>query len=100
MTSRELRRCIRDLVALSTLPAIWTSYNPRQIADSMAAALLSMLAADFVHITLPSDNSEPPVETIHVKTSIGSDEEKMIFRDLARYVARTMRTNGRHRQPV
>ena len=31
----ELRRCIRDLVALSTLPAIWTSYNPRQIADSM-----------------------------------------------------------------
>ena len=69
----ELRRCIRDLVALSTLPAIWTSYNPRQIADSMAAALLSMLAADFVHITLPSDNGEPPVETIHVKTSIGSD---------------------------
>ena len=75
----ELRRCIRDLVALSTLPAIWTSYNPRQIADSMAAALLSMLTADFVHITLPSDNGEPPVETIHVKTSIGSDAEKMIL---------------------
>jgi len=75
----ELRRCIRDLVALSTLPAIWTSYNPRQIADSMAAALLSMLAADFVHITLPSDNGEPPVETIHVKTLIGSDAEKMIL---------------------
>jgi PAS domain S-box-containing protein len=75
----ELRRCIRDLVALSTLPAIWTSYNPRQIADSMAAALLSMLAGDFVHITLPSDNGEPPVETIHVKTSIGSDAEKMIL---------------------
>jgi PAS domain S-box-containing protein len=75
---QELRRCIRDLVALSTLPAIWTSYNPRQIADSMAAALLSMLAADFVHITLPGDNGEPPVETIHAKTSIG-DEEKMVF---------------------
>jgi PAS domain S-box-containing protein len=38
-----------------------------------------MLAADFVHITLPSDNGEPPVETIHVKTSIGSDAEKMIL---------------------
>jgi hypothetical protein len=31
---QELRRCIRDLVALSTLPSIWTSYNPQQIADS------------------------------------------------------------------
>ncbi|MGZ3360200.1 MAG: hypothetical protein ACXU84_12780, partial [Xanthobacteraceae bacterium] len=76
---QELRRCIRDLVALSTLPAIWTSYNPRQIADSMAAALLSMLAADFVHITLPSDKGEPLVETIHVKTSIGSDAGKKIL---------------------
>jgi hypothetical protein len=24
----DLRRCIRDLVALSTLPAIWTNYGP------------------------------------------------------------------------
>jgi PAS domain S-box-containing protein len=75
----ELRRCIRDLVALSTLPAIWTSYNPRQIADSMAAALLSMLAADFVYITLRGDKGEPPVETIHVKTSTGSDVGKTIL---------------------
>jgi PAS domain S-box-containing protein len=76
---QELRRCIRDLVALSTLPAIWTNYNPRQVADSIAAALLSMLAADFVYIMLPSSKGEPSTETIHVKTSIGSDVGKTIL---------------------
>ena len=30
LTVNELRRCIRDLVALSTLPAVWTNYNPRR----------------------------------------------------------------------
>jgi hypothetical protein len=33
----DLRRCIRDLAALSTLPAVWTNYGPGQISDSVAA---------------------------------------------------------------
>src|SRR5258707_14277012 len=53
-SSDELRRCIRDLVALSTLPAAWRNYDMRQIGDSIAAALISMLDADFVFIALPS----------------------------------------------
>jgi hypothetical protein len=44
----RLRRCIRDLVALSTLPAMWKDHTPQQVADSVAAALLSMLNADVV----------------------------------------------------
>ncbi len=55
---RELRRCIRDLVALSTLPAIWHNYNLRQIADSVAAALLSMLDADVVYVSAPGLREE------------------------------------------
>jgi hypothetical protein len=77
--SQELRRCIRDLVALSTLPAIWTSYNPQQIADSIAAALLSMLAADFVYIALLGGKREPTTETIHVRETIASDAGKKIL---------------------
>src|SRR6267378_7443291 len=46
---QELRRCIRDLVALSTLPALGRTYDPHQIADSVAAALMSMLDAEFVY---------------------------------------------------
>jgi hypothetical protein len=35
----DLRRYIRDLVALSTLPTGWADYGPGQIGDSVAAAL-------------------------------------------------------------
>ena len=54
----ELRRCIRDLVALSTLPAAWRNYDMRQIGDSIVAALVSMLDADFVFVVLPSHGNQ------------------------------------------
>jgi PAS domain S-box-containing protein len=54
----DLRRCIRDLVALSTLPAAWRNYDMRQIGDSIVADLVKMLAADFVFIVLPSHGEQ------------------------------------------
>src|SRR3981081_1294248 len=54
----ELRRCIRDLVALSALPAGWQNYDMRQIGGSIVAALISMLDADFVFITLPGEGNQ------------------------------------------
>src|SRR4051794_23834078 len=63
----ELRRCVRDLAALSRLPAAWTNYSLSQIADSVAAALLSRLDADFVYIALPPLHwGEPSIEAAHV----------------------------------
>jgi PAS domain S-box-containing protein len=59
---QQLRRCIRDLVALSTLPALWRFYGPEQIADSIAAALVSMIDADFVYVVLPGKHDEPETE--------------------------------------
>src|ERR1700760_4783256 len=70
---QELRRCIRDLVALSTLPAIWKDYNSRQIADSVAAALLSMLSADVIYVSVPGPHDEAAVDVVRTKaTSVGS----------------------------
>jgi PAS domain S-box-containing protein len=66
---QELRRCIRDLVALSTLPAIWSTYDSGQICDSIAAALVSMLRADFVHIALPDQREKRSVEV--TRTGMG-----------------------------
>src|SRR3977135_3995468 len=60
--SNELRRCIRDLVALSTLPAGWQNYDMRQIGSSIIAALISMLEADFVFIALPGQGNQPANE--------------------------------------
>jgi PAS domain S-box-containing protein len=62
---QQLRRCIRDLVALSTLPVIWAGYGPQQIGDSIAAALVPMLDADFVYVALPRSNDPSLLEIIH-----------------------------------
>jgi PAS domain S-box-containing protein len=70
---QELRRCIRDLVALSTLPAIWTGYGPQQIADSVAAALVSMLNADFVNVSLPEERDRSRIDVIHPGKGIASN---------------------------
>ncbi len=56
--SDELQRCIRDLVALSTLPAAWQNCDMRQIGSSVVAALISMLNADFVFVALPGDGNQ------------------------------------------
>lgn len=42
----ELRRCIRDLVALSSLPGIWVKANADQIGDSLAQLMVSILDID------------------------------------------------------
>jgi PAS domain S-box-containing protein len=96
-SSDELRRCIRDLVALSTLPAGWQNYDMRQIGSSIVAALISMLDADFVFIALPGQGNQlitelsrsklPPESLNHVQTmlqhenaAVGSGQE-FIFAD-------------------
>jgi signal transduction histidine kinase len=74
----ELRRCIRDLVALSTLPAIWKDYDPNQIANSVAAALVAMVNADFVYVLIPDRRGEPLIEVLHAGDAIASDSPELI----------------------
>ena len=85
---QELRRCIRDLVALSTLPAIWKNYDPQQIADSVAAALVSMLSADFVHVALPGRRDEPIIEVTHA----GKGLRRLVGRNSVRPCASNCRS--------
>src|SRR3981081_1238899 len=56
--SNELRRCLRDLVALSAVTAGWQNYDMRQIGGSIVAALISMLDADFVFIAFPGEGNQ------------------------------------------
>jgi signal transduction histidine kinase len=43
---KDLRACIRDLVALSTMPAWWIGRSPNAIAESARDLLVSMLRAE------------------------------------------------------
>jgi signal transduction histidine kinase len=70
---QELQRCIRDLVALSTLPAIWTGYGPQQIADSVATALVSMLNVEVVYVVLPEERDRSLIEAIYAGRGITSN---------------------------
>src|SRR5437588_8382890 len=50
--SSHLRRCLRDLVALAALPALWAGRDPPHIAESLADVLQSLLRSDLVYIGL------------------------------------------------
>jgi signal transduction histidine kinase len=69
----ELRRCIRDLVAISTLPALWKDYDPNQIADSVAAALVAIVDADFIYVLIPDRQGEPLVEVLCASKTLASE---------------------------
>ena len=52
---------LRDVVSLSTLPAIWTGADPVRVAESLAASLFTMLDAEFVYVALALSESSPPL---------------------------------------
>ena len=58
----RLRRCIRDLVALSAIPAVWTGQKPADIAESLADLLLSILRIEIVYVRLNLATESDPVE--------------------------------------
>jgi signal transduction histidine kinase len=45
---------MRDLVALSALPVIWTGYDSERIAESLADVMLSILSLELIYITFAS----------------------------------------------
>src|SRR5687767_5904980 len=48
--TQALRRCIRDLVALSTLPAVWAQSAAGDIAQDLAEVLRRMLLIELVFV--------------------------------------------------
>ena len=51
--TRSIHRTMQDLVALlSAVPAVWVSYEPLQIAESLADLLIDMPRLDFVYLHL------------------------------------------------
>jgi PAS domain S-box-containing protein len=61
---RTLRRTMRDLVALSTLPAVWIGFAPDRIARSLADVLADALDLDLILVGFAEKNGIPPVEVI------------------------------------
>src|SRR4051794_32049221 len=57
----SLRRGVRDLVALSSLPALWIKADASQIADSIGQLAVSILDAELACVFL----RDPAFEAVH-----------------------------------
>ena len=68
----QLRRCIRDLLALGALPAIWRGQDALHIVESLADALVGVLGLDFVYLSLPESLPETNNEVLHLATGRNS----------------------------
>jgi PAS domain S-box-containing protein len=58
----RLRRALRDLVALSAVPAAWVGREPAAIVAGLADVLVNSLHLDFAFVRLCDPNGGPPVE--------------------------------------
>lgn len=62
--NRRLRRAMRDLVALSILPAAWSGLGRREIARSLADVLRNTLSLDLVYVRLAQQSVGARVDVL------------------------------------
>jgi PAS domain S-box-containing protein len=58
---------MRDLVALSTMPAVWTGLGPDAIVRSLADVLLNTLSLDLIYIRLAGLTGDGVIEVVRAK---------------------------------
>jgi signal transduction histidine kinase len=79
---RSLRRSIRDLVALTTLPAIWAGSQPHEIAKSLADVLLTLVHLDVVYVYLKRFPEDQTFELVRMT-------DQLILGDQAHEIGKT-----------
>src|SRR5262249_34266981 len=77
----RLRRALRDLVALSAIPAAWVGREPLDVAAALGDVLVGSLYLDFAFVRLGSPNGGATVEVTR------GDAWKVFPEWLERYVA-------------
>jgi signal transduction histidine kinase len=60
--TQRLRAALRDLVALSTIPAAWAGREPSAVANGLAEVLMSSLHLGFVFVRLSDPNGGAAVD--------------------------------------
>jgi signal transduction histidine kinase len=84
---QELRRSLRDLVAVSVLPAVWRNYNAQQIAESLTEVMVRMLGLEFAYMSMRWGD-DPAVRVAHTSDRTVSDPTASIERALGSWLDR------------
>jgi PAS domain S-box-containing protein len=61
---KRLQDCINDLISVLALPAIWTGYQPAQIASTLLDALLRMQRLDLAYMRLSDPIDGAPTDIV------------------------------------
>lgn len=69
----SLRQITRDLIAISTLPAIWAGLHPEGVIKSLSNVLLNTLDLDFVFIRLGREDASDSIDTLCSKRHDAAD---------------------------
>jgi PAS domain S-box-containing protein len=56
---------VRDVIAITTLPAAWLGAAPLRIGESLLAAIDTTIGPEFSYVKLKIADTEPPVELAH-----------------------------------
>jgi PAS domain S-box-containing protein len=80
--NRRLRRTMRDLVALSTLPAVWFGLPVDGIARGLADVLLNTLSLDLVYIRLsPLRGQTTEIVRTRQRSNVSVDEVRSLLEE-------------------
>jgi PAS domain S-box-containing protein len=82
--NRRIRATMRDLVALSTLPAVWIGLDSGGIARSLCDVLLSTLSLDFLYVRLGERTAKGLVEIVRSRRRIDAAGEEAVRASIAR----------------
>src|SRR5919106_1621088 len=70
----RLREGLRDLVALSAIPAVWIGSEPPAVAAGLADALVGLLRLDFTFVRLSDPGGAGAVEVTRGEAWAGFPE--------------------------
>jgi signal transduction histidine kinase len=82
----SFRRGIRDLVALTSLPAVWAGGSPQWIAESLADVLLTTLNLDIILIHLKNPPKAASLKIIQTPHRMKGTDTQRVSNVLASFI--------------
>jgi GAF domain-containing protein len=84
-TDGALHECVRDLVALSAMPACWIGRSPVVIAENVRDLMVSLLRPDTVYVRIQDRaHGKTHVATAHGKAAARADTKTDgLYRDVS-----------------
>ena len=80
-----LRRCLRDLIAFTSLPLMWKDKTPREIADDLAAVLESTLGSEFVLVRITGPFAEESIDAARAPATMSPETTLSVEQPISRF---------------